>query len=692
MRNNLEQIKTFVKAYRRIIIIAALLIFSLINPLVFNYYYGNHEKLSETSYILQDTKKYGPEYYVHARFLYEGYKNLKLGRFNTLSIIDESNPLFSFPHFQFYNIGPSFILAVANFYFQDPINSYIFGIWLATFLYATGVYLLTKKLTRSTQTSLLLSFIFITSPYYITIFLSRSAFSEYIAISLIPIIILQIYHFLQTCKERNPKSFWLKYLFLSSLLVISSTIFLLTHNITTLFFIIILGTPALILLGTKVKPDVKSLLLFIPPSVLILSNILFYWIPVITYGNKTNISSTYSLLQTGLQWSPWNVVLAIFPTSSPGAVNTELYLQIGLPTLLLFILFFNWRKAYIHLLIILSFILVCFNVWSYIPPLFHTVQFSLRLLAFIPLLLLFAAKRLGKISFYLLLFSTIFTAILFYQRDTSFYFPAQKSFSTFPTINDWGFYQNSDYNVALKPSMDIKKSRINVRGETVNNNQVFILDKVKNSLAVTFEISLKTESNKFDSIIFIDSRRDEKGESINSEIPYSEVNGKFIYTTCLTNTKDADFFIVNKGQANIVFLQINKYNDSQNSYIDGLYPYTCNYKYNPVNHNFDFKFDRKGEQVILPIYYSTDNRITSSNDKDIAPFGGLLYAGHSYTVLDKDKLESNHVTVSLLANNRFIPLAKTSLMLTLSILIISLVLLTTKKLRASKFINKLNKK
>ncbi|OGY24663.1 MAG: hypothetical protein A2172_03665 [Candidatus Woykebacteria bacterium RBG_13_40_15] len=669
---------------KKYLIILILISISFVNSFVFYSYFGRHVKQSETQYsmIYPDPDKFGaPDYYYHQRYIYETSKNLKLGRLKSLSITDELMPINSFPLFQYYNAGPLTVLGLINIALDNPVLVYTLGIWLFTFIFVVGVYSFSKSISKSESTSLVTAFIFVTFPYYLTNLLSRSAFTEYLAISLLPIILFLIYKFLTIIKSKNLSL--ASYLIISSLLIVFSTIFLLSHNLTVLFSILLLTLPFIFLLIKYLPLNLTQILLFIGPFFLIGSNVLFYWIPVISSRDNISLSSSFNpeFVSYYTFVSTPDIVLSLLPKSSQGSTTPELYLQIGLPVILLLILFFQRKRIYIYLLLSFIFILLFYKeIWSVLPKVLTTIQFSYRLLSYIPILLLFSVKKLNKYLIILLIPISIISATIFYQRDLSIYQTKDVFFDSILTQSNNDYYKNENFNTDLKMSVENLQNKTILEIPNYNGKELKIdtIEKDNSIKATSYLIKIETDSTLNDKVT-INSTFSFKNRSTSTTSTIVSVPNKFfLFSTCLNNVKKFDISIQNKDPKVVKLnkIEVKKVEDKSNMYLDQEQKYfkvVCDYSFDSESNSFTFNIDKPEKQHILPIFYSSYNKLTTDKGEEINNFGSYLHKNKSYTVVNENGINYSSVSVKLLEKNKWFYVSKLSVILSLIVIITSIV-------------------
>jgi hypothetical protein len=326
---------------KKIIIGTLLFVLSLILPVSFYILEGEHQIVNESQYLSRNNNNNQTqllEKFGQLRIIYHATKNIKMDRYDSFSTIDDNNVVNSFPIYHYYSPALFYGMGMLNLIVRDVVVTWTLGIWFFSLLYVCGFYLLTKKITNHTATSFLMTFVAVTAPYMTTNILSRYSFSEFVGGSVVPLILfLCIAVF-----EKGKKEFWKKkdslidYVFTIACFTALSTFFVLTHNITTLYTPIICGIPLLVYLIFYVKPNLKSIVFFLPSLALIVIGSLFYIIPSVQTQQHLLISDTFAgLLFPYIKLNDLGTLFSITPYVSPISTTPHLYLQIGVPVLLI---------------------------------------------------------------------------------------------------------------------------------------------------------------------------------------------------------------------------------------------------------------------------------------------------------------------------------------------------------------------
>jgi hypothetical protein len=665
---------------KRLIIALLLLAFSLFHPALYYYYEGEHVKVNESLYKVRDNSKNHTseiEKYAQMRILYQAYKNIKLNRVFAMSNIDDNTVANSYPIYQYYNFGISHLLGLVVFVTQNVIVAYTIGIWLFSLLCVTGLYLLVTKISKSRKTAFLTILIFLTYPYFLVNLLTRYAFTEYLAISMVPMLL-----YLATILLERGNRFLLKaelkeqieYVFIVSLFILLGSLFIITHNITTLFTPVILGIPFLVYLIYKIKPTFQSVLLLIVPIVVMIINSLFILVPVAQNQNTLLISGSFSgLLFDNFGLNDLSIATRLFPFTSPLSGQPYLTLQFGLPILLFAIAFFRWKSLHIYALVgIVVWMVLAPTIWHILPPIFYVTQFSMRMFTYVPLLLIFAAQPLSKNVTIALVVVTFFFGYFFIQRPNN---PGQmfsNDYDEFPSENQWN-YRTIGQNPSIPAPRAVDPPNDVIEPVKLAENK-YLIESLSNydlkRKAVTYMITVPPQEKKDlyyarPIAVFKDGRKTQTYAELLPE------NNTIFLSYCIPNTKKLDVhFETPKTSPEII--EVKRLTEQQYMHIDTtLIPASCDYEYINNGQEYLFTLDPKFEETqLLTVFYSPYNVVTGEDNKVLETKPFLDAAQRSYTVV-MDRKESKTIRVKLSSGNIWIPISTASLKLSFALTLIS---------------------
>jgi hypothetical protein len=667
---------------KSIIIGLLLLAFSLIHPVLFYYYEGEHIKLTESNYKVRDNSHNHTseiEKYAQMRIIYQAYKNIKLHRTFSLVNIDDNTALNSYPIYQYYNFGISHLLGLVLFIVPDVIIAYTIGLWFFSALFVGGLYLLVTKISGSRKTAFLVILILLTYPYFLVNLLTRYANAEYFAISMVPMLIYLIILLLEKVTGiKNVKDTLniIEYCFYSSLFTLLGSLFIITHNITTLYTPVLLGIPLLVYVFTTIKPSLKSFLFLIIPFAVIIGSSLFILVPVAQNQQTLLISDTFSgLLFPNFNLNDSSVAFRVFPFTSPHSGQPFLTLQFGVPVLLLALVFFRIRNIYIYLLAgIVVWLVISPTLWYVLPPIFYVTQFSMRLFTYVPLLLLFAVRPLSKPLLIGMTLVTLFFGFFFIQRPNSLHSFFENDYDQFPSENHWNYMQkganaNIPAPVAVDPPGDP------VTPKKISNTR-YLIDALKNyeygRKAVTYVITVpsQTKAELFHSYTNTEFK---DGRKTRDMAEHWAVDNTIVLSYCLPNTKEIT--VEFEPPKYIQSFTVERLWESQYMLLDtSLIATSCDYEYKNNGQDYLYHLDEKfAKTQLLTIYYSPYNIVTGEDGQPLETKPFLDAAQRSHTVV-MDRGSNKTIRVQLSARNTWIPLSLTLLRLTLLVFAITGVL------------------
>src|SRR5882724_1376959 len=141
----------------KLIVGVVLLALSLIQPILYYHYEGEHKIVSESAYLSRNNNSNETqrvEKLYRYRVIYHAFKNIRLGRYDSLSIVDDNDALNSFPVYQYYSPALYYLLGLLMFVFRDVVITYTFGLWASCAVYVGGMFLLARKISKDTATAL----------------------------------------------------------------------------------------------------------------------------------------------------------------------------------------------------------------------------------------------------------------------------------------------------------------------------------------------------------------------------------------------------------------------------------------------------------------------------------------------------------------------------------------------------------
>jgi hypothetical protein len=185
----------------------------------------------------------------------------------------------------FYGPFPHYLTAILTYLFEwngaTVIRMIKFVTILSVFVSSVFTYLLARKITKSQQIATLFGVAFIFFPYRIYCFLYRAAFSEAVAISLIPVVFYGVYRILHD--EKPHVGAYLTVVIGMSCLILSRPFTALLTAIAVVIDIIF-NTTLLI----KIMKSKWTWIYLVSSIALILGFISFYFFPLLS-AQKTNI-------------------------------------------------------------------------------------------------------------------------------------------------------------------------------------------------------------------------------------------------------------------------------------------------------------------------------------------------------------------------------------------------------------------
>lgn len=663
---------------KNLVVLLLLLAFSLIHPVLFYYYEGQHVKVTPSTYKVRDNShNYTAEIekFAQLRIVYQAYENIKLHRVFALSTIDGNNALNSYPLYQYYNFGISHLLGLMMFIVPDVVVVYAIGLWVFSLLFVFGLYRVIMKICGSKKTAFLFILVALTYPYFLVNLLTRYATAEYCAVSMVPMLIYLVIELLELgtrLRGLRQKQELAQYVFLHSVFILLGSLFIVTHNITTLYTVVFLGIPLLIYILRTIKPSIKAILLLIIPLPIIILNGMFILGPIVQNQSHLLISDTFSgLLFQNFRLNDSSVVFKIFPFSSPYSGMPYLNLQLGVPIILLAFIFFRPKSFHIYILCgLILWLIIAPTLWHLLPPIFYVTQFSMRLFTYLPLVLLFAVRPISKFAFVTVTAITIFIGFFFFQRPNSpnsFY---TNNYDVFPSENHWNYMQKGENPTIPAPVA------VDPPGDTIIPKEIsshsFLIDSISNHdykrKAVTYIVTLSDSTSKelFHSSIHAlykdGSYADDPGE-------YTPIMNTIVLSYCTPNTSDLSVFFKTphsfKGT-----LSVKKLAETQYLYMGNeLIASSCDYEYKNNGQEYLFKLDEKfASTQLLTIFYSPYNVVTGEDGKVLVTKPFLDASQRSHTVV-MNRGNNKIIRVQLSTGNIWIPISLLSFKVTILLFI-----------------------
>lgn len=274
----------------------------------------------------------------------------------------------------FYGPLSTYGIIAAYYLCSNFLNAYKLFVFLCLVLSGMTMYKLVLNLSKSNNTALLASILYITFPYHLTDLYIRNALGEYVSFIFIPLVFLGLYNLFYTTE----KNYYL---------TIGAVGLILTHNISTVivafFSLLYLGLNFGKLKETSVK---KGLIINI---IFILAISSFFWIPLI----EAKFSTDYQVYEKGMMATPENTaghglkITQLFVTQNDGSYVFELGPHI-LIMLALSIMAFRMIKTDIKetygFFLIVSVLSLWMSTkyfpWKFLPEELCLIQFPWRML------------------------------------------------------------------------------------------------------------------------------------------------------------------------------------------------------------------------------------------------------------------------------------------------------------------------
>lgn len=632
---------------KKLIIGIILFTFSLVLPVSFYILEGEHKIVTSSQYLSRNNNNNQTqllEKFGQLRIIYQASKNIKLNRYDSFSTIDDNNVINSFPIYHYYSPALYYGMGLLNLITQNVVITWVLGIWFFSLLYVCGFYLLAKKISKDTATSLLVTFIAITAPYMTTNILSRYSFSEFVGGSVVPLI---LYLFIEVI-EKGKKTFWkeketlIDYLTTSIFFTALSTFFVLTHNITTLYMPIVCGIPLLVYLFTTVKPNVKSILFFLPSLVLVILGALFYIIPSIQTQQKLLIADTFAgLLFPYIKLNDLGSLFSITPYVSPMSTTPHLYLQIGVPILLLAVLFFRVKVIHIYIIFaLIIFAIVSPVIWHILPQPLLAIQFPYRLLAFVPILFIFAAKKLSEFALIGGIIAAVIFGLMFMIRPGSAGSFHNYDFDMFPSVNAWNYYyKGENQNVKIETIASPESKLLETQPDPKNKFEypLIVNPAREKTMAVTYRYIFENEVDRKLPAFIATSTDFNDGTNMKTSLMYGLTDSSsMVISNCLRNGErhETRLGLVKEFMGPV---RIEQFTDTTQMYVpvgDQFIPVTCTYEQKENGRIFVFKMDKQKKTVLLPIFFSELNQVLdrSGNPVPAKPF--IDARQRSYTAIE----------------------------------------------------------
>jgi len=331
----------------------------------------------------------------HISGIIEAGNAIHSGQF-PIRVVPETREGYDYPFFQFYGNFPYTLGGLLFIVTGNPYFSYKLVIMISLFIGAFCLFLFGRWVNANNYAAFIGSTIFLTAPYLLDDIYGRHAFTEIVAIGLLPPVFYYTFRVLQTKKLQDCLA-----------LTGFSVLLFHTHNVFSLYAILFL----LLILGGYLVVNARGMM---PVIGVIASEILalfvssWYLIPQLTLVNDLVVSkSLNNPFFAGYLSSIW-VVLApskIYPLPANYFDNPNLGFQVGIPLLICFVcgLYVMYRhnlsertreksefSSFYKMSILMvcsgtAFVLVCspFNFWEYLPAVFYFIQFPYRLLGFL---------------------------------------------------------------------------------------------------------------------------------------------------------------------------------------------------------------------------------------------------------------------------------------------------------------------
>lgn len=649
---------------KKVIIGAILFFLALIHPITFYYYEGEHRILNESTYLSRNNNNNETqrvEKFDQYRIIYHAYKNIKLGRYDTFSTIDDNNVINSFPIYKYYSPALFYLLGLLMFLFHDVVLCYTFAVAVFSALYVAGIFLLARKFTKDAATACLVAAVAVTAPYMTTNTLSRYGLSEEIAGFIQPMLLYLALEVLEKGKHLLKREQIIQYVTTATYFTALGTFFVLTHNITTLYTPLIFGIPMLVYIFITIKPTFRSIMLFCIPIALMFLASLFYIVPSMQTQTRLMISDTFAgLLFPYLKINTLGSLFSPMPTMSPISTTPALWLQIGWPTLILAVLFFRDRTIVIWGIFLFMIVMILSpTIWMVLPQPFLAIQFPYRMLAYIPLLFVFASRKLSMRTIVIVGIITAIFAGIFINRPTapgSFY---AYDFDMFPSENIWNYYykgENPNIQIqgigpsdetTIKNTSDSKKKLVHV---------VTLEPQKEKASAVTYRFKIaKTKEAVPFTVVTTTTLKD--GKVINRLMRYGAQDmSSFTLSYCLRNVTSQKLSIEPppsyKGS-----IEIARFSDTSKMYLasgDQFFPVICDYEEKENGKIFVFHPEKVTEEktLLLPIFYSELNQVV---DKDSNPLSSQPFIDaelRSYTAV-KNVPNNQEIRVKLYGNDHW---------------------------------------
>lgn len=666
---------------KKLIIGAVLLFLSLIHPVLYYYYEGEHKIINEHTYLSRnnnnnETQRW--EKFDQYRIIYHAYKNIRLGRYDSFSTIDDNNVLNSFPLYKYYSPALFYLLGLLMFVFKDVVITFAFALWVFSGLYAAGIYLLAKKFSKDAATACLAAAVAITAPYMGTNTLSRYSLSEEVAGFMQPMLIFLFLELLEQGKQQllSHKKALIDYLFTASLFTSLGTLFVLTHNITTLYTPFIFGIPVLIYVFLEIKPSLKSILLALVPFVFIFLSALYYILPSMQTQTHLLISDTFAgLLFPYLDLNSFGSLFSFLPTMSPISTTPALWLQIGWPTLVLGALCFRSRTIVIWGIFFFIIIMILSpTIWMVLPQPFLAIQFPYRLLAYIPLLFVFGAKKLSWKAIVPVGIITVIFAVIFFQRPAapgSFY---AYDFDMFPSVNAWNYYYKGDnQNIQIEGISAPPEEVVHpVKDAKDPLSSVFTVEPMKGHMqAVTYRFSVTDAADKKLPYTVVTDTTFKDGSTVNRLLRYGVgPDGSFIGSYCLRNVKKQvlSFGVppTFKGP-----LKITRFADTSQMFLasgSSFFPVTCSYDERENGRIFVFhpKKEEVEKTILIPVFYSDLNQVLDGSGNQMSAQSLEDAEQRSYTAVKNPK-NNTEIRIKLFGNDNWNAISYPVIELTLAV-------------------------
>ncbi len=632
----------------RFSVISILLLISVISPLSFWLHYGKFTKESDSRYKLIATKDL--DIYQHERFIFEASKNIKLGRFSTLTIIDEKNPIGSSPLFQYYGVGIYFVMGTINLVLNNPPLTIIVGIWLFAFALCLGSYLWAFEFSRDQNISLLVSFIVSSSPYFIS---SQRSYTQSAGAALLP---LTAYFWSYYIRQGRGDFvlFWVT--------VGAITLEILTNNINALLGATFLSIPTIIATKQLFGPGPFPWRRAVMPILLALVTSSFYLVPIfLDYKKLVTSNRPLDTWNTMTDYTSFAMLFSPFP-AKPDSDILSAWPQLGWSFIAASLLFYSRRTIVYYFFEAAGVISVLsLEFWNLLPGIYKMAQNSIRALYYPVLILVFQARPIKKIPFLVLTALSVISALMFYNLQTpkdqvTFDFALHKIMDS----NSYMISPKSNVKLDRDPTLISFSNPISIAAKhwPMEISQLPIA-KSENSATASYFLSISTSNNRainhgWASIVttYQDGLTHDSG-------PILFYKNTVLLSTCATGATDAHIVLwTDLDPRDVTGIQVLPSSDSQFMFFqspEGVQRSTCSYNFDHSYSGFKFDVSQVKDKVILPVFYSPNNLVSTDqgplSPEKLASFMDDI--GQGFTVVTLSP-EAKSVSVEFGGSNKLI--------------------------------------